>query len=181
MAAVENTSKLVTTPLRYTSLLHRRNGDAHAAQTPVQPSVQPESYFILSQELFAHTLFVERKRTERSGRSFVLMLLESSKLLKSKGDAHALDNVLLALSRSSRDTDTRGWFQEGSTIGVIYTELGPDADGQAVSAALLAKVTKALSDTLTISQINEIRLTFHMFPENWDEPASRDPKHSAAY
>src|ERR1022692_4660034 len=106
MAAVVNTSKLVTTPLRYTSLLHRRNGDAYAAQTPVQPSVQPESYFILSQELFAHTLYVERKRTERSGRAFVLMLLESAKLLKSKGDAHALDKVLLALSRSSRDTDT---------------------------------------------------------------------------
>src|ERR1017187_4463966 len=122
MAAVENTSKLVTTPLRYTSLLHRRNGDAHAPQTSIQPSVQPESYFILSQELFAHTLFVERKRTERSGRSFVLMLLESAKLLKSKGDPQALDKVLLALSRSSRDTDTRGWFQEGATIGVIRSE-----------------------------------------------------------
>ena len=111
MAAVENTSKLVTTPLRYTSLLHRRNGDSPAAQTSVQTSVQPESYFILSQEFFAHTLFVERKRSERSGRSFVLMLLESAKLLKSKGDPQALDKVLLALSRSSRDTDTRGWYR----------------------------------------------------------------------
>ena len=181
MAAVVNTSKLVTTPLRYTSLLHRRNGDSPAAQTSVQTSVQPESYFILSQEFFAHTLYVERKRTERSGRAFVLMLLESAKLLKSKGDAHALDKVLLALSRSSRDTDTRGWYREGSTIGVIYTELGPDADGQAVSAALLAKVTKALSDTLTLSQINEIRLTFHVFPENWDEPASGDRNDSRYY
>ena len=123
---------------------------------------------LLPHELFAHALYVERKRTERSGHSFVLMLLESSALLKPAGDREALRNVLLALAHSSRDTDTKGWYKEGSTIGVIFTELGADVDGHAVAAALLAKVGNALTATLTISQINEIRLTFHVFPENWD-------------
>jgi hypothetical protein len=127
------------------------------------------SYGILSQELFTRALYVERKRTERSGRSFVLMLLQSSRLLRPNSDHQALEKVLLALSRSSRDTDTRGWYKEGSTIGVIFTELGADADGRAVADALLTKVTKALTNTLTVSQINEIRLTFHVFPENWDK------------
>lgn len=123
---------------------------------------------LLSPEFFAHTLYLERKRTERSGRSFILMLLESGRLLKPEGDLDALYNVLLALSRSSRDTDAKGWYQEGSTLGVIFTELGADVDGHAVAAALLAKVTNALSATLTIGQINEIRLTFHVFPEDLD-------------
>jgi lipopolysaccharide/colanic/teichoic acid biosynthesis glycosyltransferase len=104
------------------------------------------------------------------------MLLESTVLLRPEGDQQALERVLSALSRSSRDTDTRGWYTEGSTIGVIFTELGADVDGRAVAEALLTKVTKALSTTLTISQINEIRLTFRVFPENWDK---RDPVNGA--
>jgi lipopolysaccharide/colanic/teichoic acid biosynthesis glycosyltransferase len=128
-----------------------------------------EDYGILSRELFARMLFVERKRTERSGRSFVLMLLESTRLLKPEGDHHPLEEVLLALSRSTRDTDTKGWYKEGSTIGVIFTELGADADGRSVANALLTKVTKALTGTLTISQINQISLTFHVYPEDWDD------------
>ena len=90
---------------------------------------------MLSRQLFAHTLYVERKRSERSGRSFVLMLLESTSLLNPRGDHQTLDKVLLALSCSSRDTDTKGWYNEGSTIGVIFTELGSDADGQGCAAA----------------------------------------------
>ena len=109
------------------------------------------------------------------------MLLESTRLLKPKGDHQTLEKVLLALSRSSRDTDTRGWCKEGSTIGVIYTELGVDADGQAVAAALLAKVTNALTSTLTINQINEIRLSFHVFPENGDEGNSDQGDESSFY
>jgi lipopolysaccharide/colanic/teichoic acid biosynthesis glycosyltransferase len=128
-----------------------------------------ESYGILSQEPFARALYVERKRTERSGRSFVLMLLESSNLLRPEGDHQEFEKVLSALSRSSRDTDTRGWYAQGSTIGVIFTELGGEVDGRVVADALLTKVTKALSTSLTIRQINEIRLTFHVFPENWDK------------
>jgi lipopolysaccharide/colanic/teichoic acid biosynthesis glycosyltransferase len=155
----------VTSQLNPTSLLDRRNGNSRAAQNPVPM----KSWEMLSQELFAHTLFVERKRTERSGRSFVLMLLESDRLLKPQGDRQTLEKVLLALSRSSRDTDTKGWYHEGSTIGVIFTEIGAHVDGQAVAAALLAKVTRALTGTLAISQINEIKLTFHVFPEDWDE------------
>ena len=159
----------MTSPLR-TSLLDRHNGNSHTVRT----SILAESYGILSQELFARTLYVERKRTERSGRSFVLMLLESTRLLNPKGDQQALHKVLLALSRSSRDTDTRGWYKEGATIGVIYTELGVDADGQTVAEVLLTKVTKALASTLSISQIDQIRLTFYVFPKDWDKLVPED-------
>src|SRR5271157_4527817 len=170
-------SKTVTSPARSTSLLHRRDEDSHAAHT----SILMEDYGILSRELFARMLFVERKRTERSGRSFVLMLLESTKLLKPEGDHRALEKVLLALSRSTRDTDTKGWYKQESTIGVIFTELGADADGRVVADALLTKVTKALTGSLTIGQINQIRLSFHVFPEDWDQSSPVDETESVLY
>ena len=109
------------------------------------------------------------------------MLLESTRLLKPGGGHQALEEVLLALSRSTRDTDTKGWYKEGATIGVIFTELGVDVDGRAVAAALLSKVTKTLTGTLTIGRINEIRLTFHVFPENWDKRSPLDHSESSFY
>lgn len=165
----------MTSPLHNTSLLSRRNSPAPRTDAAIEPGG------ILSQELFARTLFVERKRTERSGRSFVLMLLESTRLLKAGDDSQSLSKVLDALSRSSRDTDTRGWYKTGTTLGVIFTELGADVEGNAVAAALLGKVTKALSDTLAISDINEIRLSFHVFPDDWAKSGPHDPPDSGYY
>jgi exopolysaccharide biosynthesis polyprenyl glycosylphosphotransferase len=113
-------------------------------------------------------LFLERKRTERSGRSFVLMLLESTKLLNAGSEYYVCDRVLQALSDSTRDTDITGWYKQDSALGVIFTELGADVDGRSAASALFTKITMALSSALSIDEINEIRLSFHVFPENWD-------------
>jgi lipopolysaccharide/colanic/teichoic acid biosynthesis glycosyltransferase len=112
-------------------------------------------------------LFLERKRSERSERPFVLMLLECTKLLR-HGDQSAFDRILSTLVNSTRDTDVKGWYQEHSTIGVIFTELGLKADGKSVANALLSKVTGALASTLSINEINEIHISFRVFPEDWE-------------
>jgi lipopolysaccharide/colanic/teichoic acid biosynthesis glycosyltransferase len=132
----------------------------------------------LPQDIFRRMLFLERKRTERSERGFVLMLLRSRELLK---DQAAFNQVLSALVTSTRDTDTKGWYQEHSTIGMIFTELGAHADGRTVANALLLKVTKALSQTLSLAQINQIGLSFYVFPEKWDGGSPADESDSRIY
>jgi lipopolysaccharide/colanic/teichoic acid biosynthesis glycosyltransferase len=156
---------LAKDPQRFALPLHRRNGYSRAFQT----CVPGQSYGILSQELFARALYVERKRTERSGRGFVLMLLKSTGLLKPLSSHQALQEVLRALAQSSRETDTIGWHSEGSAIGVIFTEPGADKDAHSVANLLLARVTNALACNLTITQIDQIRLSVHVFPEDWDK------------
>ncbi len=138
------------------------------------PGARQVSNSILVQDLFARMLFLERKRSERSGRSFILMLLESSRLLKNGNRQDALEKVLQALSQSTRDTDIKGWYEQDSTIGVIFTELGAEADGRSVANALLTKVTGALSSALSIHEINEIKLSFRVFPEDWDQGGRPD-------
>jgi exopolysaccharide biosynthesis polyprenyl glycosylphosphotransferase len=121
----------------------------------------------LPQNRFLRMLFLERKRSERSERPFVLMLLESTKLLR-RGDQNVFDRVLSVLISSTRDTDVKGWYAEHSTIGVIFTELGSKADGKSVVSALMSKVTSVISSTLTINEANEIHISFRVFPEDWD-------------
>jgi lipopolysaccharide/colanic/teichoic acid biosynthesis glycosyltransferase len=153
----------MTGKIQSVPLIQRRNErSAGTGPTPLGPLE------ILDQDFFARMLFLERKRSERSGRSFVLMLLESTRLLKNGNNREAIDRVLQALSQSTRDTDIKGWYAQDSTIGVIFTELGPAVDGHSVAKALVSKVVAALSGALSIDEINEIRLSFRVFPEDWD-------------
>ena len=129
---------------------------------------------LLTQQLFTRMLWLERKRTERSSRRFVLMLLEPGRLLKAAGSEKTLSQILLSLSQTIRDTDITGWYKEGATIGVIFTEVGTIGD-ESLVATLSAKVSESLYRNLTVEQVNEIRLSFHVFPEDWDDERSGAP------
>lgn len=122
---------------------------------------------ILSEELFHQVLQIERKRTERSRRRFVLMRLECENLLTSGAAGGPLSGLLESLSRSVRATDITGWYRSGSEIGIIFTEIG-EADGKAITCALLGKLSAAFSETLSIEQINEIQISFEVYPEDWE-------------
>lgn len=134
----------------------------------------------LDQELFTTMIRLERKRTERSHRCFILMLLESHGLLKGNDKDSAFPKILSALSLSTRETDIKGWYKDKSILGVIFTEIGT-ADGKSITNALLTKVTNALGGTLSIEQINAVRLSFHIFPEHSSEHGSGGPTDSALY
>ena len=119
---------------------------------------------ILPDDLFIRMLCLERKRTERSGRRFVLMLLDPGRLLQA--GAAVMAKVMGAVAQSTRETDLCGWYENSAVIGVIFTELG-SAEEKHVVRLLSSKVTDALFKALTIDQMNEVRLSFHVFPEDW--------------
>jgi exopolysaccharide biosynthesis polyprenyl glycosylphosphotransferase len=119
---------------------------------------------LLGADLFLRTLMLERRRTERSGRAFVLMIVEAGWLLKTE---NGLEKILRVL-QSVRDTDVKGWYEDRAAIGVIFTELGSTVEKAAVRT-LATRVMDALHASLSIQEINEIRLSFHVFPEDWDD------------
>jgi lipopolysaccharide/colanic/teichoic acid biosynthesis glycosyltransferase len=137
---------------------------------------------LLAEDAFTTMLSLERKRTSRSQRRFVLMLLESGTLAKGGNgkNAEVFDKVLDALSRSTRETDIKGWYKDGCILGVIFTEIGA-AEGKSIANALLMKVTNALCSTLSIEHINEIRLSFHVYPEYSSEDGPGGPPDSSLY
>lgn len=142
--------------LRKSSQILEKEDRAQAASSRVE---------ILSEKTFLNLLRLERKRVERSGRRFVLMLLEAGSLLRDPAKRHAFDRVISTLLQSARETDFKGWYEEGSIFGVVFTEVGEEGGGT-VLQALLAKVGKALCGALSAEQINEIRLSLHIFPES---------------
>jgi len=128
---------------------------------------------MLPQELFLKLLRLERRRTERSGRRFVLMLLDAGQLLKA-GKTPVFANLLSAIAGSTRDTDLKGWYKDGSVIGVIFTEIGGGED-KSIVHSLSTKLSDSLHQTLSIPEVNEIKLSFHIFPEDWDHEGPDGP------
>jgi lipopolysaccharide/colanic/teichoic acid biosynthesis glycosyltransferase len=131
---------------------------------------------MLPEDLFRRLLYVERLRTERSGRHFVLMLLECGDLLK-QTTASVVGKLTLAITEPTRQTDIKGWYKQGTIIGVIFTEVGPANDKSAV-VALSTKITASLRDKLTVDELRPIRMTFHLFPEDWGTKDPEGPERS---
>lgn len=127
------------------------------------------SSLFLTHEAFVQMLRLEKRRTERSRSRFVLMLLESDSLLLKTPSNEALPKVLSVLSQSTRETDTKGWYEDEAALGVIFTEIG-GAEGDSVAAKLSTKIINALAAVLSVDELDEISLSFHTFPDDDTDP-----------
>src|SRR6202171_6835814 len=77
----------------------------------------------LPESAFRRLLCQERKRSERSRKSFVLMLVQH-KTPKLHDGKPALERVVRPLGGLIRETDILGWFESHTAVGVIFSELG---------------------------------------------------------
>jgi lipopolysaccharide/colanic/teichoic acid biosynthesis glycosyltransferase len=135
---------------------------------------------ILHEEAFKRMISVERKRTERSKKPFLLMLLETDGYNTSEKNGNVLANVQSALLASTRETDVIGWYKNQSTAGVIFTELVID-DKNSILSTMLTRVSNILQDILTFEQFNQISISFHFFPEKWDHDIPQRPNNPTLY
>ncbi|MGA3316341.1 MAG: sugar transferase [Candidatus Korobacteraceae bacterium] len=135
---------------------------------------------ILHEEAFNHMISVERKRTERSRKPFLLMLLETGGHHTSEKNGHVLANILSVLLASTRETDVIGWYKNQSTAGVMFTELEID-DKTSILSTMLTKVSNLLHDILTFEQFNQISISFHFFPDRWESETPERPSNSTLY
>lgn len=119
---------------------------------------------LLSSQCFIKALYLEKRRSERSGRGFAVVLLELRDAAKSDRQQLLLRGAISVLSRSTRDTDLRGWYVDGSVIGILFTEFGPLSAQTAVDI-LTAKITTELMAGLTAEQMAQISLSSYVHSE----------------
>ena len=122
---------------------------------------------LLPESTFLRALSLERKRTERSRRLFVLMLLDPGDPPLAAGGGNTLTRTGSALLSAIRETDVAGWYRDGALLGVIFPEVGT-ADKQSIVNTLRAKITTALRVTLKPQEMGRIHISFHCFPDDSD-------------
>jgi lipopolysaccharide/colanic/teichoic acid biosynthesis glycosyltransferase len=135
---------------------------------------------VLNEGTFKRMIAVERKRTERSGEPFLLMLLEAGNLQSLEKNEKALVNILSVLPTSIRETDIIGWYKDRTTVGVMFTGLARK-DKSSILSVILNKVSTTLRDQLTPDQFNQVSISFHFFPDDWDHDHRGRPSNPALY
>lgn len=128
-------------------------------------------YELTDEPYFTRMIILERKRAERSGKPFFLMLLEGGAALHSLNGGREIHRRLVSALRScTRETDTVGWYKEHAAVGVIFTEVG--AADQKIETAILAKVTRTLQVNLGSGEVDRLKISLCRYPDE-KEPIQR--------
>ena len=135
---------------------------------------------VLNEESFQRMISLERKRSERSRKPFLLMLLDTGDYLSPDKNGHVLNRILIALTASTRETDVTGWYKNNSVVGAMFTEI-PIDDKKSVLSTMLARVSKTLQDNLSLEQFNRVNICLHLFPEELGDEMPRHPGNPTLY
>ena len=144
----------------------RRNGGKGVALSALPELSSSAERVVLNSEAFRKMIALERKRSERSRKPFVLLLLEMGDRPSDKS-GKILAKISSVLSASTRDTDVTGWYEDNCVVGVMFTEIAVE-DSSSIPGTIIARVTDTLRNNLALEQFNRVRISFHVFPEHWD-------------
>ena len=128
---------------------------------------------LMAEAWFTRILSLERKRTERSRMPFILMLMNIEGLGELNGyQALFVHEVVTGLASFTRETDTTGWYRDGSVLGIIFTELGESIDINVSVDSITSKVASGLEKQLGKEPISRIKISCHVFPEDRSDKGS---------
>jgi lipopolysaccharide/colanic/teichoic acid biosynthesis glycosyltransferase len=135
---------------------------------------------IFDEESFHYSMSLERKRAERSRRSFLLVLLDLGRFLADDRNEKMLDKILSSMSMTARETDITGWHESNAVVGIMFTDI-PTEGRASIVGALLSRVTGILYNDLKFDQFNQIAVSHYVFPEQWDCDVPQRPSDPKLY
>ena len=137
--------------------------DAKSYRSFDQASAHTET--ALQENVFHSMLTLERRRAERSGKPFVLMLLDAN--LEYGSAAVILEEAAEVIMATKRETDLAGWYKKSDILGVIFTEVSIEGE-RPLTEILRTKFETALARDLGREKAAKIAISLHVFPEIWD-------------
>lgn len=120
---------------------------------------------VLVEEVFRAALCRERKRSERSRKHLLLMLVDF-KPTQDGSDLQHLEKVSGVLASQIRETDIAGWFENGKILGVIFTELG-ETDAPTAIKIIESKVADGCKVACKPAVLKRLEISFYAFPDDW--------------
>jgi len=119
-----------------------------------------------NEEAFRYFLASERKRSERSGCPFLLLLvdLKEQEGLSARIDSVVASNLFSNLWLCLRETDLVGWYREERVAGAVLTEIG-DGRQTEVSPLIGQRVTEGLYERLPSGVVRRLRVRIYQHPE----------------
>ena len=129
-----------------------------------------DKYGFYMERYFNNLLVVERKRSERSRKPFLLMLIDISKVA-ANGQSSFIRKLSNVLEISSRDIDIKGWYKNKKILGIIFTE-----SQKGCWKTLVTKIKTNISDMLKPEIANAIEISWIDFPQEHDNQIHSEGK-----
>jgi hypothetical protein len=118
-----------------------------------------------NEEAFRYFLEIERKRTERSGRPFLLLLvdLKQESGISGRIDPTVARELWSGLWLCLRETDFIGWYREERVAGALLVEFH-DGPRREVSRMVVQRVAAVLCEHLPSSVARRLHVRVHQQP-----------------
>jgi len=126
---------------------------------------------LISEESFKTMIQVERKRSDRSGKPFLVMLLDLTPVINGK-DRYSngrnsilqfLNKVVKTITVETRDIDIKGWYETGKSVGILFTEITPEGKDK-----ILEKINRGLYKVFH-EDASRINISCHWYPIDHSE------------
>jgi lipopolysaccharide/colanic/teichoic acid biosynthesis glycosyltransferase len=140
------------------------------AEVPEIPEVLLQTE-IIAEPVFIQMIRFERRRTERSGRQFMLVLVTCERF-GSRSEATLLKDVVIALTSNTRETDLLGWYEDGATLGLLMTEIG-EVNSETINI-IQRKILQGVRRVVGVKQFELFSFQFRLFPQELEKPSDRD-------
>jgi lipopolysaccharide/colanic/teichoic acid biosynthesis glycosyltransferase len=151
---INQPSELTTTKIHDSLLFKKNHNNTHDSTAD-----------LYEEEFFNDLLRVEKRRTERSRRPFLLMLIDLEHL-----DPHEKGEVArqlaITLLSTTRETDVKGWYKRASVIGIIFTEPNPDNNIACFQDMISDKVCGGIKSVIGLDRFSKLEIELHIFPQD---------------
>jgi len=120
-----------------------------------------------NEQAFRYFLAIERKRSERSGCPFLLLLvdLKEQSGVTVRIDPMVAPKLFSALWLCLRETDCVGWYREERVAGAVLTELG-DRHPTEVCRLIGQRVGGVLNEGLPANVAHRLQVRVYQHPES---------------
>jgi PleD family two-component response regulator len=118
-----------------------------------------------NEEAFLYFLAIERKRSERSGHPFALLLVD----VKEQSGGSACIDITVARELFSglllclRETDFIGWYREERVAGALLAELGHEP-GAKLARVVIQRVSAVLCERLSSDIARRLQVRIYQYP-----------------
>lgn len=150
-------------------------GSLPYGETDALERLMAEAYGFFRQKEFRSMISRERKRTERTGKPFLLLFLDLTAALETLVDSHehfsdriAIHNLVQTLSEVTRDIDVRGWYEQGRVVGIVFTDTAAEC-----AEAVLEKVKGHVLEILGEQRAARIAMSYYCFPQDCSDKEGR--------
>jgi hypothetical protein len=114
---------------------------------------------------FRQCLLLERARSRRSGRQFLLVFIDMQAAVRDGGMVRpaVARAVFTVVSSCLRETDLVGWYRAGRVLGAVLTELG---DGLPCEVAVLISCRLRAALSTGLASTARARVTLYCGSDN---------------